>query len=91
MFNLDRLKTIREEKKLTQQQLSTLSGVAVQTIQKQEQGVQKDASLSIAGPLAAVLEVPIEQLCSTLFTSKNVIGPACGVPPTPTLQPTPRK
>ncbi|PIG98908.1 helix-turn-helix domain-containing protein [Deinococcus sp. UR1] len=72
MFNLDRLKSVREEKKLTQQQLSDLSGIPIATIQKQEQGIQKDASLSIAAPLAAALGVAIEDLYSIRITSKNV-------------------
>lgn len=74
MFNLDRLKSVREEKKLTQQQLSDLSGIPIATIQKQEQGIQKDASLSIAAPLAAALGVAIEDLYSIRITSKNVNG-----------------
>lgn len=72
MFSLDRLKSVREEKKLTQQQLSDLSGVPIATIQKQEQGIQKDASLSIAAPLAAALGIAIEDLYSARITSKNV-------------------
>lgn len=72
MFNLDRLKALREEKKLTQQQLSDASGIPIATIQKQEQGIQKDASLSIAAPLAVALGVTIESLCSATITSTNV-------------------
>lgn len=74
MFSLDRLKSVREEKRLTQQQLSDLSGVPIATIQKQEQGIQKDASLSIAAPLAAALGIAIEDLYSIRITSKNVKG-----------------
>lgn len=73
MFNLDLLKAVRDSKKLTQQQLSDLSGVPIATIQKQEQGIQKDASLSIASPLSVALGVSIEELCSAAITSKNVI------------------
>lgn len=74
MFNLDLMKGIREERGLTQQQLADKSRVPIATIQKQEQGVQRDASLSIAIPLAEALGVSVEDLCSVSITRKNVKG-----------------
>ncbi|MFC6617961.1 helix-turn-helix domain-containing protein [Deinococcus radiophilus] len=61
-YNLTGLKGIREARGITQQQLSEQAGVSIATIQKQEQGVQRDVSLSIALPIAQALEVSVEQL-----------------------------
>ncbi len=73
MFNLTRLKAIRIEKGLTQKQLSEISGVKLSSIKSQEQGVQKDAFLSLAAPLAQALGVRIEDLFFANITIKNVI------------------
>lgn len=71
-FSLNQLKRLREWRGLTQQELSEASGVKLSSIQKHERGVQNDAALSIAAPLARALEVPLEALFLQELSDKCV-------------------
>lgn len=61
---LDNLKTIRKEKNLTRRELSLLSGVAPQTIQKLEDGLVNvdDVKLSTLIKLAKALHCKVVNL-----------------------------
>ncbi|MDL2342604.1 MULTISPECIES: helix-turn-helix transcriptional regulator [Deinococcus] len=69
-YGLSQLQTLRAWRKLTQQQLSDVSGVKLSTIQKQERGVVEDAVVSVAAPIAEALAVPVEALWDASITKK---------------------
>lgn len=56
-----RIKNIREEKNLTQQQIAEALGISVHTISKYEQG-QREPSLDVMGKIADILEVELFEL-----------------------------
>ena len=56
-----RIKGIREEKNLTQQQIAEALGVSVHTISKYEQG-QREPSLEVMSKIADILEVELFEL-----------------------------
>ena len=59
-FN-ERLKNIREQKGLTQEQLAKRSGISCRMIQKYESGVSRPR-FEAAEKLASALELPVSQL-----------------------------
>ena len=58
------LQQLRKERGYTQQDLCSLSGVAISTIQKLESGVNdiKNANVSIVMALARALNISVEEL-----------------------------
>jgi transcriptional regulator with XRE-family HTH domain len=60
--DVDRLKELRVEKMLSQQELAEKSGVARDTISKLERGASKSARYSTIHKLAAALGVPYREL-----------------------------
>ena len=58
------LQQLRKEKGYTQQDLCSLSGVAISTIQKLESGVNniRNANVSIVMALARALNISVEEL-----------------------------
>ena len=58
------IKKLRKEKKLSQEQLATMSALSVRTIQRVESG--KSASLETLKSLASVLEVDIDKLTEVI-------------------------
>ena len=79
-FSLSQLKRLREWRGLTQEELAEASGVKLSSIQKQERGVQDDAKLSVAAPLASTLDVPVEALFSAEITDKWINQKSTEVP-----------
>ncbi|MBX8464325.1 helix-turn-helix domain-containing protein [Deinococcus sp. RIT780] len=69
-YALSQLKKLREQRGLTQGELSELAGVKLTTIQKHERGVQRTAALDVAAPLAIALAVPVEALFSVLISNE---------------------
>ncbi|GAA5514913.1 hypothetical protein Dcar01_03677 [Deinococcus carri] len=78
-YGLSQLQALRKWRRMTQQELSEASGVALSTIQKQERGNLEDAAVSVAGPLAKALAVPIEALWDTAF-SKELLEQGESIP-----------
>ena len=65
------IKKLRKEKKLSQEQLATMSALSVRTIQRVESG--KSASLETLKSLASVLEVDIDKLTEVItMIDKNL-------------------
>lgn len=56
-----RIKGLREEKNLTQQQAADALGVSVHTVSKYEQG-QREPSMEIMNKIANILEVELFEL-----------------------------
>lgn len=56
------LREAREKKKMSQKQLSTLSGVLQQTISSIESGARRNPGVETLAPLARVLECKIDDL-----------------------------
>lgn len=69
-FHLSQLQRVREWRGMTQEQLSEAANISLSTLQKQERGAQRDASLSIAIPLARALGVSVEALSVAEITNK---------------------
>lgn len=59
---MNRLKKARELKKLTQEELSVLSGVSRVTISRIESGNQDDIKLKTMKAISHVLRIPMEQI-----------------------------
>lgn len=66
---MSNLKRIRNEKNITQKELSEFSGVNIQMIQKYEQGIKdiNKAQAETLYKLAQALECTIENLLETTF------------------------
>ena len=62
MTSLKNLKSLRDGRGWTQQELADNAGVRVDVIRKHEQGAVEDTLLSIAYPIARALDVSIEAL-----------------------------
>lgn len=64
MNELNKLQYFRKEKGLTQQELSTLSGIQLNTIKVLEQGISQlsNAKASTVLALAKVLDISIEEI-----------------------------
>ena len=72
MNKLNKLQYFRKEKGLTQQELSTLSGIQLNTIKALEQGISQlsNAKASTVMALAKVLNVGMEELITKNQTEK---------------------
>ena len=64
MNELNKLQQFRKENNLTQQELSTLSGIQLNTIKALEQGVSQlsNAKASTVRALAKVLDITMEEI-----------------------------
>ena len=64
MNELNKLQQFRKEKGLTQQELSTLSGIQLNTIKALEQGISSlsNAKASTVRALAKVLDITMEEI-----------------------------
>ncbi|MBZ9752764.1 helix-turn-helix domain-containing protein [Deinococcus sp. HMF7604] len=62
MTSLKNLKSLRDSRGWTQQELADKASVHVDVIRKHEQNAVKDTLLSIAHPIAKALDVSIEAL-----------------------------
>jgi transcriptional regulator with XRE-family HTH domain len=57
-----RVKTLREQRGLTQQQLATMAGLTNDTISNYERGRRTDPPVSVVYAVASALEVTVEEL-----------------------------
>ncbi|WP_081908932.1 helix-turn-helix transcriptional regulator [Deinococcus sp. YIM 77859] len=88
-YALSQLKRLRVWRRLTQSELSAISGVKISTIQKHERGAIQTASLDIAAPLAEALGVPIEALFSAKISNQVLEQPDSEKDANPSPQETP--
>lgn len=58
----DRIRSLREFRDVTQEQLATRAGVSVDTVRKLEQGVRQSARINTLRALARALDVQLERL-----------------------------
>ncbi|MER7967800.1 helix-turn-helix transcriptional regulator [Streptomyces sp. NPDC096080] len=74
----DRIKSLREFRDLTQEELAERSGVHVDTIRKLEQGVRQSARISTLRALARALDVQLERLVGQATVTQELSDDADG-------------
>ncbi|MFG2637838.1 helix-turn-helix domain-containing protein, partial [Streptomyces sp. NPDC048362] len=72
----DRIRSLREFRDLTQEQLATRAEVSVDTIRKLEQNLRQSARINTLRSLARALDVQLERLVSCAGNSIKIYGEA---------------
>jgi transcriptional regulator with XRE-family HTH domain len=75
----DRIRSLREFRDLTQEELAARAGVHVDTIRKLEQGVRQSARINTLRALARALDVQLERLVGQPTVTQNLSEPGGGL------------
>jgi transcriptional regulator with XRE-family HTH domain len=68
----DRIRSLREFRDLTQEELATRAGIHVDTVRKLEQGIRQSARINTLRALARALDVQLERLVGQPTVTQNL-------------------